>query len=311
MQAIEGLLLEVGLPFAYAADRAGSRVHPGNAYTSKSLLAPESDPSCTVGPATGVVYVECEVTSPATAALPVIRVDHHRPGDAGYGQGAENFLPASSLGQVIALLAQDHPEILGCCVGAGASRLGLYRDADWGWVYAISTFRDEDESTGDVGDFGWAMAIPQPLLLCAAADHCLEAAYRGRCPGVAPDDLMVWRAESRAAFQGRPVAAVIADVDAAVLALHHAVQFHRCADLRGLFVPELPEAAARTGIPFLATAEEPTRTKTVLQAASPELVAQFLLGDIVAGLIDTYGDPARGFAGGYTPKKERHAQESI
>jgi len=34
----------------------------------------------------------------------------------------------------------------------------------------------------------WA-TIPEDIVMVAAADHCLEAAIRGRCPGVDPDDL--------------------------------------------------------------------------------------------------------------------------
>jgi hypothetical protein len=65
-------------------------------------------------------------------------------------------------------------------------------------------------------------------------------------------------------------------------------------------VPELPEAAAREGIAFLATVRERDgREKVVLQAAPPELIAAFLRGDICPELVDRYGDPARGFAGGY------------
>jgi hypothetical protein len=37
----------------------------------------------------------------------------------------------------------------------------------------------------------------------------------------------------------------------------------------------------------------------VLMAAPPDLVRRFLSGEIVPGLVDYYGDPARGFAGGY------------
>ena len=72
------------------------------------------------------------------------------------------------------------------------------------------------------------------------------------------------------------------------------------ADLRGEFIPELPEAAAREGIPFLATPRDRDgREKVVLMSAPPDLVRQFLNGDLVPGLVDLYGDPARGFAGGY------------
>ena len=68
-------------------------------------------------------------------------------------------------------------------------------------------------------------------------------------------------------------------------------------------IPELPEAAAREGIPFTAKVKDRDgREKVVLQAASPELVRRFLAGEIITGLTGLYGDPARGFAGGYVAK---------
>lgn len=47
--------------------------------------------------------------------------------------------------------------------------------------------------------------------------------------------------------------------------------------------------------------EIPGREKVVLQAVpqGSDLVHRFLAGEIVPGLKDYYGDPARGFAGGY------------
>jgi hypothetical protein len=206
----------------------------------------------------------------------------------------------------------------------------------------------------------------EELLLVAAADHCLEPAYRGRCPSVDIFKLREWRAESRAAFQKRPVEAVKADINNATALLRSAVLKNRIdklqeisdrngwiawnakplkisencfvagswrivrdelnvrrltqysvvseseeaevlacpikeyADLRGMDIPELPEAAVIEGIPFLADqTDRDGRKKVVLMAAPAELVKRFLAGELVPGLIDLYGDPARGFAGGY------------
>lgn len=73
------------------------------------------------------------------------------------------------------------------------------------------------------------------------------------------------------------------------------------ADLRGEHIPELPEAAAREGIPFISDqTDRDGRKKVVLMAAPPELVKRFMSGQIVPGLVDVYGDPSRGFSGGYT-----------
>jgi len=145
---------------------------------------------------------------------------------------------------------------------------------------------------------------------------------------VDPDALMRWRAKSRAAFQSRPVAAVLADVVAARARLLdaygtpcrecggrggaigggsleavgepcHAAGVH-AADLRGPTIPELPEAACREGIPYLATVRDRDgREKVVIGAASPYLIRRFLAGGIVPGLVDYYGDPDRGYAGAY------------
>ncbi len=99
-------------------------------------------------------------------------------------------------------------------------------------------------------------AVPRDVMLIAAADHCLAAAYRGECPGVDPDALMRWRAESRAAFQRRPVEAVLADIAAATERLRAARGSDGIADLGNSTVPEAPEAACRAGIPFLAVVTE-------------------------------------------------------
>lgn len=45
--------------------------------------------------------------------------------------------------------------------------------------------------------------------LPAAADHCLTAAYQGRCPGVDPDELLFLRASWRAKVSGRSLGDVI------------------------------------------------------------------------------------------------------
>src|SRR5690606_24913959 len=87
------------------------------------------------------------------------------------------------------------------------------------WIYdgyAVAVYRK------DIYFEPWVALIPSPLILAAAADHCLAAAYAGECPGVDPDALMVWRAETRAAFQGRSPDDILADVERARQALREA-----------------------------------------------------------------------------------------
>ncbi len=144
----------------------------------------------------------------------VMRIDHHEPGDLGYESPPEEFLLASSVGQVIGWLARwdllpPSWEREQCRSGNDAPNLGEFLMQN-GWVVVTNP---------EAEDSYWVAKIPHDIVLCAAADQCLGAAYRGECPGVDPDALMAWRAESKARFQGRPVADVLADVERAREAL--------------------------------------------------------------------------------------------
>ena len=324
MQAIERLLVAAKEDYCYATCN-GVRVHPGNAYAADGIASPDGDlfrgtilretirlVECgfVVGhewsetgfipvyshPTTGLVLMCQDGTEAKSHTMEVVRIDHHRPGDPGHGTPPERFLAGSSIGQVLLLLTPGGEQIT------------------YGGVYAPP---DGEELPGN----SWAVWTGPPHIRClrildeaavltAAADHCLESAYRGRCPGVDPDALMRWRAESRAAFQKRPVEDVLADIDSARRILRAGMPDEGSRDgcfrdLRGQHIPELPEAACREGIPFLSTVKDRDgREKVVLQAAPADLVRRFLAGEIVPGLHDMYGSPERGLAGGYLAKKE-------
>jgi hypothetical protein len=324
MAAIEKLLTDVGEQWGYAAAN-GERVHPGNAYRMDRPERLDVDE---------VIFVECGMAdgTPADwmADVRLTVVDHHRTGDPGYGKPPAEFLSASSVGQVLALLPELPSRVIGPhgevspnrgydAAAVGCTRLGWHVGPLSQWVYGLSVYQEADPSSGDDGDSGWALVPTREQILIAAADHCLEPAYRGRCPGVDPDELMRWRAESRAAFRvasqrwdeatgffecdWRPLThaemlvRVLADVEAARCVLRTARAY---VDVRGQSIPELPEAACRDGIPYLATVtDRDGREKIVLGAAPPELVELFLIGKVVPYLTDHYGDPQRGFAGAY------------
>jgi hypothetical protein len=324
--AIARLLTEAGIR-VHVPHCEGKPVHAGNAYRADSIIPPIP------GDGSQVLRVECD--GPAFAGVDpsrIVVIDHHRPGDSGYGRPPEEFMSASSIGQVVAELARlgrlpvrPYPECYdhGWILGRPDTWAGPPRDEDGAVIDPSPLGYFAQAHTGEwcvtTGDGYDSVRIPADIVLAAAADHCLEAAYRGRCPGVDPDALMRWRAESRAEFQKRPVEAVLADIEAARERLREAMTpIHTrdhdwsrsvcdgCArdfdyaDLRGESIPELPEAAAHEGIPFIADqVDRDGRRKVVLQAAPPELVSRFLAGEIVPGLVDMYGDPARGLAGGY------------
>jgi len=343
MEVTGDLLRAAGQTVRYAMVD-GKRVHPGNAYEA---TAPD-----------GAWTVEC--CRPPIAGSPGLdlddlftrgtdmdrHIDHHRPGDPGYGRPPAEFLLASSIGQVIAELARrgvlpdTWPHIGWRLADGGCQNFAEIepydgrriscRDSDWWeqlheelckfgspgldiddlfargadgewWVW--ETHGDEAGGTEDY----WRQ-IPHDIVLTAAADHCLGAAYRGECPGVDPDELMRWRAGSRAAFQQRPVDAVLADVEATTAALRAAPVIMlapgvEVADMRREPPhPELPEAATRAGIGYISGPLPcPDGRRKYTCSGSPEQVRAFLAHWGPARLVDLYGDPERGFAGGYLP----------
>ncbi len=297
MTEIEAVARAMGAAVYYATHR-GVRATPANAYAPDGIVGPNGE--TIIAPIGGfgqIVVVECAPAAGCASwpwlalglvpgaeaeldcAALVTRVDHHAPGDPGFGRPPSEYLEASSLGQVLALL-------------------------------------------------GLAPTPRQRLI--AAADHCLGAAYRGECPGVDPEELMVWRAESRAAFQGRSVDEVLADVEATTAALRAALQVDlrspawathdyahdwarsvckRCArdsvwvaDMRrDPPWPELPEAATRLGAGYISgPLKGPDGRQKYTCSGSPEQVRAWMeVAEDAFGLTDLYGDPARGFAGGY------------
>lgn len=269
MNTIENLLGSYDIRFEYAQAN-GKRVHPGNAYQADQVILEVGETA---------VLVECQpkaVTFEDGFPAEVIRIDHHRPGDPGYGRKPAEYWEASSIGQVFRFLE---------------------------------------------------LAPSREAKVIAAADHCLTAAYAGQCPGIDPDGLMEWRMRSRAAFQKRPVEWVLVDVRAAMEQIRTApiiylmpctgggtyehqtrcgcreagTGFYPVADLRGPAISELPEAAARMGRAILAGPLNcpDGRKKIILQSAGVETIKAWLEGTGPDDVIDRYGDPERGFAGGY------------
>jgi hypothetical protein len=275
MELIERLLRNSGAEVRYAQIN-GRRVRSAEAYRADNI-----------GPDATLV-VEC---GPAPDGAVIC--DHHRPGDTGYGAPPKEFLRASSIGQVIIYLAQN------LCDDWDESSWLQLKGQTW---HLSQVFIDLEgyEAYRDA-------VIPMDIVLAAAADHCLAAAYRGECPGIDPDALMEWRIRSRAAFQGRSAEEVLADVASARQALRSAPVLQltdgiAARDMRGQHVPELPEASAREGLCFVADGlpEPDGRVKVVCQSGTPEQIRAFIESWAPAhGLMDIYGDPARGFAGGY------------
>lgn len=268
MEAIEQLLCECDETVAHAM--VGMRaVNASNAYYADCPYGVQGGMGESL---THVYRVECRWDhSYESLQCGVSVIDHHHPGDPGYGRPPEEFLAASSIGQVIQELR----------------RLGVIRP-DW--------------------------VVPKRLVLIAAADQCLGAAYRGECPGVDPDELGQFRAEERARHQRRTEPGVTpALILERIAATQRALQDAECLVLDGDISvrdmrrdtpwPELPEAATRMGVGYVSgpLVDPDGRRKITCSGSAEQVRAWLTCWAPRNGVSDTYGDPSRGFAGGYLP----------
>ncbi|WP_296125613.1 hypothetical protein [Pseudomonas sp. Ga0074129] len=142
------------------------------------------------------------------------------------------------------------------------------------------------------------------LSITAAADHCLSHAYKGLCPGVSPDALRKWRAKTRAQFQRIPLEKLESQVEQAILILRDkpmiTINGEDFIDAREGKIKEFSEAAAIIGesVMYELYDFKSKRIKVgVLGGESYKIVAWLKWAE--KSLVDTYGDPQRGYAGGY------------
>lgn len=230
---------------------------------------------------------------------PII-IDHHNPNDRGYYHIAEDFLYGSSIGQFIRFLAEldalpemyfpkaDIKELETIPIGTYMYRkIGPKNSGVSNWY-----IRSHD---------GWR-EILKDILVIAATDHCLTDAYQGNCHGISKLEVSNFRAETKANFKKVSVLKIQEDIKNAILKLAKAKYLQYgdeiipVKDLRGEEIPELPEAAAYSNIPFIANVGK----KVVLQCAPQEIVEFFMkTWGPENGLKNIYGNPNRGFAGGF------------
>ena len=340
MAAIEALLLECGERITYAADARGVRVHPGIMYAAESLICADSgNHPCTSG-VRRVCLVECELLSPGVDPEPgedcchaelagrdVVRIDHHRPGDPGYGRPPAEFFPASSIGQVCAALGvaiiYAHRDDACRVLAESEGYHGWH--ADWSGIgHAPSGVVAPGANRWTTGKRGlwsgapapeaWARVTLEPLdaLRIAAADHCLGAAYRGECPGVDAGDLREWRIATQASFRGVAVDVVRSEIEAAEAEIRRSPDVYVGADnvpapekvrdmRRRAPIPSLPEAATYLGVGYISgpLIGPDGRHKYTVSGTSGQVRAWMEIWAPSQGITGIYGDPARGFGGGY------------
>lgn len=260
INAIEAILKEKGYDYAYAMLLPGpqdkgyaqvptKRVYSSSAYDVKALSKPL--PCLKTH---GLVFIECKLHY----TDPDMIIDHHRPGDPGFGKSPSEYWEGSSIGQLCNLL--------------GIKPTKEYR-------------------------------------IIAAADHCLSAAYQGKCEGVEVKDLMEWRVKHRAAYQKITEKELMQNMMDAAEVIKAAkkvkIGTELIADFTYFPMPkEAAEGSIIAGIPIM-TKMFDVNTKSFkfgIVSGKPETISTWMNETAKRlKLINVYGDPARGYAGGYRP----------
>lgn len=219
----------------------------------------EANNFCEIPENSGVIFIECCLTG----VVPQKIIDHHRPGDPGYHKGPTEYWEASSLGQL-----QDH--------------LGVE-------------------------------PAPEDYVL-AAMDHCFNAAMKGECPGVSPEKVLKRKLDEVAMATGRPIGDVKATISRFQENLArfqwYLIGGQRCIDIEestgvGYTIEYLAAQVAatlsETAIILHLYNEEGGRERLHLCGDVSPATARHFMGNWAPGhgLTDIYGNPERGYAGGY------------
>lgn len=328
MEAIETLLTAYNVPYAYAVHGA-RRVRPGNAYRAERAHYPgafaddEPFPSGEMGheahPQTDrrEVWVECGFPIPRTPVpndpaknVAVTLLDHHHPGDPGFGLSPSEFFYASSLGQVLRELvrlgllseaqnvgrhlmiaAADHclgAAYRGECPGVDPRELGTFRADE----RARFQGRDVSAVLADIAATTEALRVAKTVVLAVTPGHHCGGASCGCCAGGYGygGSTRVGTGDCHCSCGDCLLG------DGYVLAL----------DMRSDSPwAELTEAATRAGVSYISGPLAcPDGRRKITCSGTREVIDAFTRDWAPdRGLVDIYGDPARGFAGGYVDEE--------
>lgn len=252
------------------ADGVVARCHGGVAYKATHLLDSwelicnglDSAISTTIPAGRTPVWIECEHVGSVRSGHVI---DHHRAGDPGYGLPPSQFWEASSIGQCYAFFLENGVDLMLTAAAFGEERH-----------------------------------------LIAASDHCPGHAFQGRCPSIDIDALKAMRARNSASFNKMEPEAWLATVEASIAKLRSFPRGVLAGHEYAIASEDIElgnHAQLIAGIPMEYTmpgSPRDPRVKVGLLGGEPELIAAWM--EFKAGsLVDIYGDPARGYAGGYLP----------
>lgn len=212
-----------------------------------------------------VVLIECEPVLFEGHDAVIRIIDHHRPGDPGHDLPPESFWAASSIGQLHALLHKHEPK--------------------------------------------------REHVVLAAMDHCVAQARLGNCPGIDPEEVKTLGIEYIARRKSIEISVVMAQIRK----MERRIGQAKTVTIGAQQVIDLLETPVKTGysleylclqeslvdlglVGLIATKNRVNGPEKIVLcgAATPETVRYFMNSWAPAHkLVDIYGVPARGYAGGY------------
>jgi hypothetical protein len=264
MDCIEKLLTERGIQWVHAIAKNGDRVHAGNAYTADAVITflnKQYPPTA--------IFIEC--------AFDNLRFDHHNPNDDGYGKSPELFWQASSIGQL------------------------------WAFLYPDQTIAD----------------VPKEMLRVAAMDHCFNAAIQGLCPNVSKEEVLETKIQEIAKATGARESMVLEAIEKWTVLLQETdvLTDIYCDDQVGIIAGKKVFLVKKhTGVGYslsyltaqtAATLEGYTIIIRVKDTADALCDRLMLCGNVTEemakefmeknplNLKRVFGNPSRGYAGGY------------
>lgn len=164
MEVIKTVLDTVGANYEFAILN-GALVNPTNAYECGNEL----------GEAEKICFIECRNPQ----IIEFISIDHHNKGDYGYKLGANKFLEASSIGQLLSFLANNFQQEFNLL-----NFIGFIGEKSTGYSF------NNKMNMWVLGCGLVSFLIPEQYVVVAATDHCSGEAYRGNCKGISFDMLL-------------------------------------------------------------------------------------------------------------------------
>lgn len=168
MDKIEKLLLKINSKYLYA-EVEGKRCHPGNSYQADNNEKIKNK---------NLVFIECKINN----VEPIKEIDHHKEGDYGYSLDYNNFLEASSIGQLIKYIineSKNENDII---------ELLKFESMPFASYTDNFSFNEKTEEWL-LGSGQNDIIIPKEYVITAAIDHSLSESYLNLCKGVNNKDI--------------------------------------------------------------------------------------------------------------------------